>query len=589
MKSDYQVTGANKKAAFTLKIHRGDGMVLLAMNWRNGKPPNDFVGFAIEYKEPDETVLWPLTNRIGFPGQRKKFDDPPVESTRAPFQKFRWVHFPLHAEKQGDFLYRVTPMFMDSSGKLGKGEFQEAAIALMRETIPGKLNIAYTRGFVSSQAFVHHFEKFGKISTLIPERADDGLSFKPTHPKADEALDWMGFEARAAILEVLDEAIKKKAEVRMIAYDFNLPEILSRLVKLGPNLRMIIDDSTKKEKGVVTGHGAVDSPETAAEKKLRKSAGVANVKRQHMAKIQHHKSIAVSGKGISKVIYGSTNISWRGVYVQSNHVAVVDSKTAVDDYFNSFDTYFAAKDASGFSSKAFSKKWFDLGLAKVDAKVAFSPHSENHGKQGEIAKDIARANSVFFSLAFLGQTTKGPVGPAIGAALERNKKFVLGVSDKPVGANNLGLEVVSADGQKRIVKPEALTKDVPPPFSAEPTGLAGTNAFGGTRMHHKFVVLDFETDDARVYFGSFNFSDPADFENGENLVFVKDRTVATSFMVEALRIYDHYRFRTAQKTVPKGKSKIMELALPPKKSSEKTWWDKDWSEPARVRDREIFA
>jgi phosphatidylserine/phosphatidylglycerophosphate/cardiolipin synthase-like enzyme len=429
------------------------------------------------------------------------------------------------------------------------------------------------------------------MSALIPESADDGLDFKPTHPKAKEAYDWMGFEARAAILEVLDEAIKKKAQVRMIAYDFNLPEILSRLVKLGPNLRMIIDDSTKKEKGVVKGHGAPDSPETAAEKKLRKSAGAGNVKRQHMEKIQHHKSIAVSGKGINKVVYGSTNLSWRGVYVQSNHVMVADSKTAVEDYFNSFDTYFAAKDASGFSSKAFSKRWFDLGLSKIDAKVAFSPHAKNNGKQDEIAKDIARANSVFFSLAFLGQTTKGPVGPAIGAALERNKKFVLGVSDKPVGADNLGLEVVSADGQKRIVKPEALTKDVPPPFSAEPTGLSGKNAFGGTRMHHKFVVLDFETDDARVYFGSFNFSDPADFENGENLVLIKDRTVATSFMVEALRIYDHYRFRTAQKPAAKGKPKpkVMELALPPKKPADKAWWDKDWSEPARVRDREIFS
>lgn len=29
----------------------------------------------------------------------------------------------------------------------------------------------------------------------------------PTHPKADEALQWMGFEARSAILEVLDAAI----------------------------------------------------------------------------------------------------------------------------------------------------------------------------------------------------------------------------------------------------------------------------------------------------------------------------------------------------------------------------------------------
>ena len=54
------------------------------------------------------------------------------------------------------------------------------------------------------------FEKFGPIDTLLPAKADDGLNFKPTHPKAEEALAWMGFEAREAILEVLDQAITDK-------------------------------------------------------------------------------------------------------------------------------------------------------------------------------------------------------------------------------------------------------------------------------------------------------------------------------------------------------------------------------------------
>ena len=38
--SDFQVTGKNAKALFTLKLHRGDGMCLVAMNWKNGKPPD---------------------------------------------------------------------------------------------------------------------------------------------------------------------------------------------------------------------------------------------------------------------------------------------------------------------------------------------------------------------------------------------------------------------------------------------------------------------------------------------------------------------------------------------------------------------
>ena len=65
-KSAFQVSGRNTAALFSLKVHRGDGMALLAMNWKNGKPPDDFVGFAIEYKEPEGQKFFSLKNRISF-------------------------------------------------------------------------------------------------------------------------------------------------------------------------------------------------------------------------------------------------------------------------------------------------------------------------------------------------------------------------------------------------------------------------------------------------------------------------------------------------------------------------------------------
>ena len=59
MAGEFQVSGQNAAAQFTLKLHRGDGMTLVAMNWKNGKPAKDFVGFAIEYKEPDGDKFFP--------------------------------------------------------------------------------------------------------------------------------------------------------------------------------------------------------------------------------------------------------------------------------------------------------------------------------------------------------------------------------------------------------------------------------------------------------------------------------------------------------------------------------------------------
>jgi phosphatidylserine/phosphatidylglycerophosphate/cardiolipin synthase-like enzyme len=49
-------------------------------------------------------------------------------------------------------------------------------------------------------------------------------------------------------------------------------------------------------------------------------------------------------------------------------------------------------------------------------------------------------------------------------------------------------------------------------------------------MHHKFLVLDSDKPTARIYLGSYNFSDPADTKNGENLLLLRDRRIAVSYL-----------------------------------------------------------
>ncbi|MCJ2103100.1 phospholipase D-like domain-containing protein [Methylobacterium sp. E-046] len=582
MATGFRVTGGKEAAPFSLTIHRGDGMVLLGMDWKARKPPADFVGFAIQYREPGSQLFKTVHNRIGFPGQ--PVPDDGIRSTEAPIQKFRWVHFPFDAALEGSFLYRVIPMFMDAAGALRRGEAQEAELALMRQTIPGKINVAFTRGFVSSQAFVRNFSAGGPMTTLVPPDGDQGLDFVPTHAEAERALAWMGFEARSETLALLDRAREAGAEVRVIAYDLNLPEVVERLEALGSNLKIIIDDSARTK-----GHGRPNSPETRAAERLIASAGAKNVKRQHMANLQHQKSIAVRGDGIETVLYGSTNLSWRGLYVQSNNSLAVHSARAIEDYFSAFDAYFNATNADGFRSSASSAGWIDLGLTGVDAKVAFSPHSEENGLLDEIGADIDRAeSSVLFSLAFLGQTTKGAIGPALGRALKRRDVHVMGIADAPVRAGNLGLTVLTPNNRRKLVRAAALTGNVPPPFLTEPSGLSGVDGKQrGTRMHHKFVVLDFDKPTARVYLGSYNFSEPADDENGENLVLVRDRTVATSYMIEAVRIYDHYVFRVANEE-RSGDADLLELKRLPG-DGEHAWFERDWTDPVRARDRELFS
>jgi len=157
MSNDFEVIGTKASAPFSLILHRSDGMLLLAMNWKNGTPPGDFVGFAIEYQEPGGSRFYPLKNRLSFSESIGDAAPDQLLTRLSPIQKFRWVHFPRNSEIPGPFTYRVTPVFMDGTGTLSYGEAQEAALELRRETYPGVLNVAFTRGFVSSQAFVDRY------------------------------------------------------------------------------------------------------------------------------------------------------------------------------------------------------------------------------------------------------------------------------------------------------------------------------------------------------------------------------------------------------------------------------------------------
>ncbi len=570
MKGDFQVNGGNGAALFTLKLHRGDGMTLVAMNWKDGKPPQDFVGFAIEYKEPDGDRFFALKNRLSFASAGGDVGANRLSTRLSPIQKFRWVHFPRNAELPGEFVYRVTPVFMNEADELSYGEAQEAAIELRRETYPGQLNVTFTRGFVSSQAFVDRYESAGPISKLLPAKASEGLDFVPTHPKADEALAWMGFEARSAILEVLDQAsADKKAQVRVVAYDLSEPAVVSRLEKLKRRLKIIIDDSKD--------HGEPESGETEAAERLSVSAGVDHVKRQHMLSLQHNKTIVVDGPKVQAVVCGSTNFSWRGFFVQSNNAMILRGASAVKPFLAAFEDYWSNEPKTFGGAK--SAEWSDLKLSGIKARVTFSPHGASNALLDTIAKDIGdkTSSSLFFSLAFLYQTP-GPILDAIEKVSNNDEIFVYGISDRKVG----GLDLKKPDGNISPVFPAALTKNVPEPFSKEPTG------GGGIRMHHKFVVIDFDKPTARVYLGSYNFSSPADIKNGENLLLIRDRRIAVSYLVEALRIFDHYHFRVAQQEAKKAKKRLV-LAKPPRSPAEKPWWDEDYTNARKIRDRELFA
>ena len=63
-------------------------------------------------------------------------------------------------------------------------------------------------------------------------------------------------------------------------------------------------------------------------------------------------------------------------------------------------------------------------------------------------------------------------------------------------------------------------------------------------VHHKFIVIDAETDSPVIYTGSANMSGNSVFNNDENLLEIKGSPrLAQIYLAEFLRLYEHYRAR----------------------------------------------
>jgi len=257
---------------------------------------------------------------------------------------------------------------------------------------------------------------------------------------------------------------------------------------------------------------------------------------------------------------------------------VLTGGTALKPFLTAFDNYWQNDTVATFS-KTVSANWTDLGLNGIDAKVAFSPHSQSNALLQSVADDVEKSttSSLFYSLAFLYQTP-GAIKDAIVQVTKDKARFVYGISDRKVG----GIVLQKPDGNLSPVFPATLSQDLPEPFKSEPTGGAGI------RMHHKFLVIDFDKPTARAYLGSYNFSVPADISNGENLLLIRDRRIAVSYLIEALSIFDHYHFRVAQQEAKKAMKKL-QLAKPPRKPGENPWFVEYYTDGRKVRDRELFA
>jgi PLD-like domain len=575
----------------TVVLYRGEDMVLLAFDIEPKLRTRDFVGFGIDYQIGSSKETRHVYNFLTFKklhedadeelkkaGKDKKKQDAAnkkawdnKESMRSPIQRFRWIHVPSKPV-DGIITYRVSALYWNGDKPPLPKATLEASIDIGSKTRGDFLNVGFTRGFATSQAYLRNFPDGASI---LPKRGGSELKFA-TEVHENKEYPWLGFEARRLMFDFLDECIKdKNVLVDAYAYDFADPEIVRRLEALKDRLRIVIDNSGK--------HGRSDSDETKAAKLLTSSAGKDNVQRHHFWSLQHNKVFIgkrKSANGSAKpfaVVTGSTNFSLRGLYIQSNNLLLFRDQDIAGWYADAFEAGFT--DPKGFRKAGVSTKFFDKNSANGRYRFYFSPHQDPAFSMEPIAAAVKKANTVFYAIAFRGAET-GPADVALDQ-LDPQKKMVMGVADKPGGSSTK--TTVTMLGRAGVpLGPAALKSRLPEPFKSEWPGGSGVH------MHHKFVICDFNGNEPVVFTGSSNLASGGENNNGDNLIEIRDPKVVIAYMVEAVSIFDHYDFRLRMKRA-KTTPKSYDLAEPPQDSSP-CWWETSFEpEHYNSRDRQLFA
>ena len=515
----------------TLRAYPGDGAVLLAFDLDESHQA-DLAGFAVEYTDPDGQTL-PVFNRLSFaqsivntttPAQRKYFP-----TAEAPLQKFHWDHFPPDV-KPGTFTYKVTAMLFEpgSETQITPGPSAEVDVSLMPAG-PTPFQLGFTRGYLSSQAYVDQFHNAPYEPSSATFDFDTATYQKQYH--------WLGFHARKLVFDFVAEALADESRsLDVFAYDLDEPDVIKQLGQLGSRLRMYLDDSKS--------HVGDKALEPKAHAWLLSQG--AEVKVGHFQRFSHDKiMIQRKGDAAVKVLSGSANFSVRGLYVQSNNVFVFDDPATATLYAQAFQQSW--DDPGGFAKSELAAGWHDAGGSNglPAYSICLSPHHDPDVSLKRVADAVKNAkSSVLFAIMEIGAGT-GPLLDAVRALPTRPELYAFGTTQRLDGSLHVER---SGDPEGGTFIPFSYLKDhVPPPFNEEWSG------GGGQVIHHKFVVTDFNGENPLAFGGSSNLATGGEKENGDNLVCFTDRDIATKYAIEAIKLIDHYRFRAVMQNATDAK------------------------------------
>jgi len=531
-------------------------LVLLALDWPEGKSHPDFLGFAIRrapgFSKGEKQGY--LFNKIDFvplgPASH------PMPSNVAPIQKFLWWDSAIATEDRGKaFAYTVVPVLGTGPNDL---KLQERAALTVPVTIPrivtDGIGTYFNRAVVSSQAFSREFPK---------DKMD-----------IDRAMAWLA----NGLGDAVPGFLKGAATIEGAIYHLTDNEwVMPALKKLSAKGSLVCAFKPPGE-----------TVNTTAEKLLKKSG--LHVDERSKTAIMHDKFL-IKGKGgqPTDVLTGSANFTPEGLTSQANVLHTFASPGLAALYAKR--RALIAPDPS-VAATAKGAAWSaPVKLGKSSIRVFFSP--EPSGKRVSLDTVVAAVKAAKQSAVFcMFSPTDKPLLDALLAVGDK-KKLLFGLLNsitdpskkkqgaeagsgeppkQPSPAAQVQVTIFNRSRKDKKVLPYAYFNpgNAPAGFLPElssvdfskrsivppPKPAPGKKTFvPAVHIHHKFIVLDAETKAPIVYTGSANFSKNSTNRNDENLLEIKGNSaLAQTYLAEFVRLYEHYRARALYNLAhPKGK------------------------------------
>ncbi len=523
-----------------VRAYTSPTLVLLAMDWPDGKSFADFLGYAILRSpgfQPGEKDGY-LLNKVGFapPGPKSQS----LPSNVSPIQKFLWWDSAITDKDRGKmFVYTVTPVRGTGPQSLSLQHQSETALTL---TVPQveRENIStwFNRAVVSSQAFSHRF----------PD------------PKKDlvNAMIWLANGMQEAFPAIL----KSAREIDGAIYHLTDNQwVVPALKKFRGALSIVYQDRKN------------DRTSLPAIKLLKSSRFHADSRSK--TNIMHDKFL-VDSKG-NRLLMGSANFTPEGLTSQANLLHIFNSPKLA----SLFDRrQKLLRPDPSVPDTARGAAWSaPIKVGKASIRVFFSPEPTNQRVSMDTVVNAVKGakKSVVFcmfsptdvqlltALLKTGDERKLLYGLLNSISDPKNKKADLSSSGEPPTepspATQIKVTLYNRSRRDKKVlaysyfRPGSTPAGFLPELSAVDMSSKSTLPYSkpngkkkhfvpAVHIHHKFIVIDAETKNPTIYTGSANLSKNSTNRNDENLLEIKGHPeLAQTYFAEFIRLYEHYRAR----------------------------------------------